>query len=208
MLVKEFINHPVTSNCFVVYTYGDERCAVIDPGTESDPLLYSFLQKNFLLPQYIILTHHHFDHIWGVACLKQLYPQSQIVCNRECSEMIIDRKKNCSLYYNQEGFVCPPADFILSGNSESLSLCNSILKFSNAPGHSSSSILIEIETDLFTGDTLIKDEKTVLKLPASSRVGMISTLEHLSALKGRGLTVYAGHGPSFELDDYDLEKTL
>lgn len=192
----------------MIYTQNNSVCAIIDPGTENDFSLYSFLRENFLIPQYIILTHHHFDHIWGVNNLRQLYSQVQIVCSEKCSEMIIDKKKNCSLYYNQEGFVCPPADLIVPEKQESLLLCNHVLKFMSAPGHSSSGILMEVEGNLFTGDTLIKDEKTVVKLPTSSKLDLFSTIKYISTLKGRGLTVYAGHGPSFELDEYDLEKAL
>lgn len=202
-------NQPINSNCFVIFDNEQgNQCIIIDPGTEYDLDLYSYLNENSLNPQYIILTHHHFDHIWGVARLKQLYPHVQIVCNLECSQMIVDRKKNCSLYYNQKGFVCPSADITLSKMAGHLSICNHAISFSNAPGHSSSSILIKIDNYLFTGDTLIKDEKTVLKLPTSSRDELILTLKKIATFKRYGVTVYAGHGAPFELDNYDLDKAL
>ena len=76
------------------------------------------------------------------------------------------------------------------------------------PGHSDDSVCLQIDNMLFTGDTLIKDVRTVTKLKGGSVKKLEETVRFLSSLKGKGLTVHAGHEDSFLLDNYNLEKTL
>ena len=81
-------------------------------------------------------------------------------------------------------------------------------KFFNTPGHSPASICFLIETNLFTGDTLLFNQKTILKVPKGSRKDLEESINFLSSLKGYCLRVYPGHGDDFEMDSYDLGKAL
>lgn len=49
-------------------------CAVVDPG-EADPVL-EFLKYRNLDLRYILLTHHHFDHIGGASRLLEDFPDA------------------------------------------------------------------------------------------------------------------------------------
>ena len=59
---------------------------------------------------------------------------------------------------------------------------------------------------LFTGDALIKDMRTVTKLPTGSKTKLLDTAEMYRELQGKGYKVCAGHGEKFLLDGYDLES--
>ena len=57
-------------NSIWLLTAGGKACAVVDPGDE-DPVLEALEQRGLDL-HYILLTHHHADHVGGVpALLKQ-----------------------------------------------------------------------------------------------------------------------------------------
>ena len=104
--VHTIINAPVPSNCFVLYdkTVGNE-CIIVDPGSKSDDILFAFLDQENLFPKYIILTHEHFDHCWGVKELVEKY-NIPIICSALCAEYIQFEKRNCSVFYdNKEPFV-------------------------------------------------------------------------------------------------------
>ena len=60
---------PVMANSYIVYGEGSPTCAVIDPADGA--LIYDRLQKEGLVCTHILLTHGHFDHVWGVADLKE-----------------------------------------------------------------------------------------------------------------------------------------
>ena len=49
---------------------------VIDPG--DDAPVVDYIQKNNYSLDYILLTHHHFDHMGGVSKLLQAYPHCQV----------------------------------------------------------------------------------------------------------------------------------
>lgn len=51
------------TNCYIAAD-GDV-CAVIDPGFQAEKLI-SFLRGQKLRPEYILLTHGHYDHIGAV----------------------------------------------------------------------------------------------------------------------------------------------
>ncbi|MBD1575062.1 hydroxyacylglutathione hydrolase [Vibrio sp. S11_S32] len=55
----------------------DQRCVLVDPG-EAAPAL-SHLQQHNLDLDTIILTHHHADHVGGVAELLRHYPKTKVI---------------------------------------------------------------------------------------------------------------------------------
>jgi glyoxylase-like metal-dependent hydrolase (beta-lactamase superfamily II) len=202
-------NNPVKSNCFIVFDKQESNnCLVIDPGSENDNEIVSAIQNNQLTIDYIFLTHEHFDHVWSVNAVLEKFSQARLVCSKICGEKIIDRKKNCSLFYNQIGFELPQPSLITDELINGMHWGSYAITFIDTPGHGSGNVCIIIGENLFTGDTLIQNNKTVTKLPGGSLEELKQTIEKFQLLKGRNLKIYPGHGDSFLLDDYDLSKML
>ena len=102
--VVQIINKPVSSNCFLLFDREvNNDCLVVDPGCEIPDVLDRKLSELRLWPKFIVLTHEHFDHIWGCNALVQKY-HAQIICSTICSEAIQDAKKNHSMFYNLTSF--------------------------------------------------------------------------------------------------------
>lgn len=209
LAIHQIINSPVPSNCFVMYDKAVGReCIVVDPGSKNDDELFAFLEEDGLVPQYIVLTHEHFDHCWGVNEFVEKY-KVPIICTEHCSDCIKYEKKNCSVFYdNNERFVINSPAISVEELNYVLSFVGAELRFFLTPGHTDSSICFTLNRNLFTGDTLIKDLRTVTKLPTGSMVKLKESIELLRALQGKGYTVYPGHGDVFELDGYDLELMI
>lgn len=202
------INQPVTSNCHVFYDANSKHCVIVDPGSEDASYIDGYLIERELKPDYIILTHEHFDHIWGCGYLVEKYGV-QIVCSRKCAEAIVDGRSNLSLFYeNSKAFDCPPASIILEEINFELNWNSHMISFYPALGHSIGGIIFVLDNYLVTGDTLIKDIKTVTKLKCGSKEKLAESISHIKDMKGRGLLVCAGHGDNFELDNYDLNKAF
>lgn len=207
--IHRFINRPVTSNCFVLFDKekGD-NCIIVDPGSNSELELFEFIDKEVLSPQYIILTHEHFDHCWGVNALVHRF-HIPIICSQLCAEAIKYEKRNCSVFYdNKEAFAINSETVSIESIGYILGFGEHLIRFINTPGHSDASISFIIDSFLFTGDTLIKDERTVTKLPTGSVKKLKESLELLFSLQGNGYYVYPGHGESFLLDSYEIEQAL
>lgn len=209
LTVHQIINSPVSSNCFIVYDKAIvDECIVIDPGSESDDVLLDYIKQNRLKPKYIILTHEHFDHCWGVNELREHFPTAELVCSMICSEAIQDKKKNYSVFHQQPGFALKPADIILDDVNWSISWNDYELRFLPAQGHSASGILLFFDKYIFTGDTLIKDIKTVTKLKTGSKEKLLESVILLEQEKGKNLFICPGHGEMFELDNYNLNNMI
>ena len=203
------INVPKSSNCFVIQDKAvGNNCIVIDPGSEDNSLMYQYLEQEQLLPEYIILTHEHFDHCWGVNDMRKVYPNVKLMCSQICSEAIQDKKKNYSVFHQQPGFDLQPADIVLEDVGWMVNWNCYQIRFEPAQGHSAAGIIFFIDKYVFTGDTLIKDIKTVTKLKTASKEKLKDSLLMLEKEKGKNLIVCPGHGETFKLDNYDLTKAL
>jgi len=59
------------TNCYFVYEEGRKDVLFFDPADRGDYLYEALKDKGFSVKA-ILLTHGHFDHIWGVERLKEL----------------------------------------------------------------------------------------------------------------------------------------
>ena len=205
--VQSFVNHPVTSNCFLLYDKENGKdCIIVDPGSKDENDLENFIEREELIPKYIILTHEHFDHCWGVNSLVEKF-QIPMVCSQLCAEAIKNEKKNCSVFYdNNDSFTINSETISVESMDNTMLFLGHEILFFKTPGHTDASISFVVDQFLFTGDTLIKDEKTVTKLPTGSVERLKSSIEIFNMLKGRRLTVCPGHGVGFAIDGYDMKK--
>ena len=132
----------------------------------------------------------------------------KLICSSTCSMSIQNRKKNLSVFYKQSGFEIESADILLEDNSWKIEWNNYIIFFSPAQGHTASGVVFSIENNLFTGDELIKEIKTVTKLKTGSKEKLKDSMFYFESLKGKGYSVYPGHGDIFEMDNYDLSISM
>ena len=204
--VFQIINEPVPSNCFVIYDKAVScECVIVDPGSKRNEKLFDFLDKEKLKPKYIVLTHEHFDHCWGVKQILERY-DIPIICSQLCAEAINNEKRNCSVFFdNNEGF-------IINSKTISTESINNVLRFGieeivffSTPGHTDASISFVAGNCILTGDTLIKNMRTVTKLPTGSIKKLYDSIYKFKELQGNRYIVCPGHGDMFELDGYDLE---
>lgn len=207
--VHRIVNTPVDSNCFVLFDKAVcDDCIIVDPASKYNENLLCFLREKKLTPKYIVLTHEHFDHCWGVNELVRHF-QIPIVCSELCAEAIKNEKKNCSVFYdNKERFTINNETISVESLEFKLHFADSDILFYSTPGHTEASICFVFGNYLFTGDTLIQNLRTVTKLPGGNVMKLRKSLEFLQTFFGKGVHVCAGHGEEFELDEYDILKAL
>ncbi|MDR0494153.1 MAG: MBL fold metallo-hydrolase [Treponema sp.] len=183
-----------------------QPCAVIDPGAEGGRIT-AFMDQLKLFPQYIVLSHGHFDHIGAVPALigecrkrndkapetaihaadaEYLGPDSYPVHCRSFSAVAGNTDYIDALWEDM-----PPPDRALKEG-------DAIGPFTvlHLPGHTPGSIgLWDREAGiLFSGDTLFRGNYGRTDLPGGSQPLLIDSLRRLYALDG-GIQVYPGHGP-------------
>ena len=207
LLIEIIKNKPIDSNCFVIYNNSSSDCIIVDPGTKDCSDLLLFLNQKKIVPEYILLTHEHFDHILGVNKLLELF-NCEIVCSEKCMEYIGNKKKNLSVFQDQIGLEISTKNVRIVSN-EVLELGNYIIQIKETLGHSLGSVSFWVNEILFTGDVFIKDTRTVTKLPGGCKKQLKSTLNELYELfSQRDMVVYPGHGEIFRFNEIDYRKVI
>ena len=60
---------PIQANTYILYAEGQPNCLVIDPADGKK--ITKAIQDTGLTCTHILLTHGHFDHVWGVKAVKE-----------------------------------------------------------------------------------------------------------------------------------------
>ena len=177
---------------------------VVDPGDTDNVFEWMKIHSKTTISG-ILLSHAHFDHIYGINEILTRYPQCVVyVANEYGKDALYDAKINRSKY-TEEGPITLSDSAKIQYFPELLELWRGVdMKTIITHGHSDDSVCFIIEDMLFTGDTLIKNVRTVTKLKGGSVEKMKDSVNTLSELKGRNFKVMPGHGESFLLDGYDL----
>lgn len=199
--VKQIENYPINSNCFIISFQGSKKVLVVDPGTPDCKALIEYLDKNKFTIEYVILTHEHFDHCAGVNHLAEKY-YFEIICSEIAEKKIANSRGNFSFYYE---YIEP---FEINGsikkvtNKKTMNVLGNTCTFIETPGHSPGSICFYIDKHAFTGDTLLIDYKTPLKLPGGNKVDFEQSLKKIHSYFKKDFMIYPGHGDAFLYEEY------
>lgn len=144
----------------------------------------------------ILLTHAHFDHIYGLNHLLTFYPDAKIYTNQSGQDGLLSDKLNFSRYYGDPFMLSRPDNVAIVADGEELALFDDIkARAMYTPGHSPGCVTWIVEDAVFTGDSLIPGVKTVTNIPhsdkelaAQSEIAIRETAEHR--------TIYPGHAPN------------
>jgi hydroxyacylglutathione hydrolase len=199
IFVEKIINKPVDSNTYILSGIECKDCLIIDPGDPDISKLINYFSVINKTPVAILLTHEHFDHIYGVNELLKLYPEIKIYGSLKTIERIQNKRKNLSLYYDQVGYEILNANFkIIIDDCITISAFN--IKILKTIGHTDSSLSYLLEEKLFTGDFLINKTTTVTKLPSGNRLDFSCSFEKFKKIIYKSV-IYPGHGEIFNFDE-------
>lgn len=143
----------------------------------------------------VLLTHVHFDHIYGLNRLMRVFPNCKIYTNDFGQISLIDPKRNFSRYHTDvDDFVFDhPESVVVVGEGEKIELYDGVYAdVYYTPGHDESCLCYEVGEDLFTGDAYIPGIKTVTTFPYSSKKKALESGLRLSSM-ARGMKIYPGH---------------
>ena len=211
--IEHFTFNSFLTNCYLAWDENG-KCAIVDPGCSSEAELAEltgFIGRKGLEPVCILLTHCHFDHIYGMSALAAAYKIPVHADMKEMYSVDVTNRQLCS----QFGFPMPDeypiirtsqnmnagsrAEWVMDGDFIDIgSLRFDVL---STPGHSKGGLcFLECnEKVLFSGDTLFAGAIGRTDHPGGDYdVMMKSIFEKLLMLDGE-TRVLPGHGPSSDI---------
>ena len=199
----------MSSNCYLVVDEASKHCICIDPASEKSLREIEYIEKNGLMLDYIILTHEHTDHTWGVNALLEQFG-AQVICSEVCKQNLTKEfQAYFLLYYDNPDYhyiVCK-VDRTTEEFGDKLDWQGHRIEFIYTPGHSMGSICILIDGVLFTGDTIMQSKPYINKRNGSKELYKKSVKTIINTFPDN-IKVFPGHGDTFRLRDYTTLKKL
>lgn len=196
MQVKRFVGGPLPTNCYLLTDESTGSTAVVDPGFESEELTNAVLAAGCGNVKAILLTHGHFDHIAGVAKLKNLTRAKVYLYTDELAFVSDGNLNLAGMFY--EGRVEPFGVDVPLNDGEEFELGSAKIRVISTPGHTCGGCCFQVEDALFTGDTLMKLSCGRTDFPTGSYSQLLDSLRRLRDLPG-DYHVYPGHGSESSL---------
>ena len=199
----------------------EKACFVVDPAACQNAgdknKITDYLAAKKLDCKAIILTHSHFDHITGIAQLKQAFPKAKIAIHKaEISELTNPPgpmgeaviRFFGSMELIQAVSEQPPADIALYDGATLDSVVGPNLgaenwKVISTPGHTPGSICIynQKENELISGDTIFAyGGYGRTDMAGGDEAQIMHSLAMLRKTIPSGTHVYPGHDSDFIMD--------
>lgn len=204
MKIQCFVNDCLQSNTYVLYCDNVSVAWVIDPG-RVEPII-KFLMEYRLSLRGILITHYHFDHIYGINKLLQTFGPISIYAFVKAREGFNSSKLNGS-YYAEMPFTVSCDNLIPVKQDDCIELWEDIYaQVYETPGHNDDCISFEVAGNLFTGDALIPGVKIHTKSKKADKKQAIESIKWIMGNFPQETIIYPGHKNSCKLKDLDINE--
>lgn len=184
----------VDANCYILCD--ENKCgAVIDAGDYTPRLQMAIKESGIEKLLYIICTHGHFDHVSGVARLKEKYPEAKVVVGEADAPAL-----SSAFISGAEAFGLPfyPCyDDVTVNEGDVLQVGSILLKVIATPGHTLGGVVLYCESEkiAFTGDTLFRGSVGRTDLYGGSYAQLMTSIKKIKNLPP-DTALMCGHGDS------------
>lgn len=199
MKLKRFPLGMLWTNCYVVSGNSGET-VVVDPGGPTEEV-QAYLDQEKLSLEWVLLTHGHGDHIFGVGELRGRAKKGVAISEGDAG-CLTSASQNLSKHMGQAIDFAPAEHILMDG--EKLQVGGMTIEVIHTPGHTPGGCCFYVtegeESILLSGDTLFARSIGRSDLPGGDEGTLIHSLEKLARLPD-SLRVYPGHGPDTTIGD-------
>lgn len=175
-------------NSVTYWFIGHDVLWIVDPG---DIDFLNTISANYNGCK-VLLTHAHFDHIYGIEKVIERVPDAKIYTNGYGAQMLCNPKMNLSKYQDINiDLSVYKMNIAQVEDRESITGTPSV-KAIFTPGHSDSCITWVVDDMVFCGDSYIPGVKTVTNLPGGDRQ-LAQESENLIKEISKGKFLCPGH---------------
>ena len=178
------------TNCYYLYEEGSKEAVFVDPADQG-AYLYEQVKAGLQIVG-IVLTHGHFDHIWGANELRKL-SGAKIYAQDVEKALCENAETNLSAQCGRPETVIPDV-YVRDG--EEITLAGMTAKVIATPGHTVGSCCYYFAKDkvLISGDTLFQESVGRTDFETGSYSAIIRSVNEKLFLLPDDVKVYPGHG--------------
>lgn len=191
------------TNCYFLYRDGAHDAIVVDPA-DKGANIYGALQKNGLRVTGILLTHGHFDHIWGLDALRDAANAAaeaegqepvKVYAGENERELLKSAEMNVSA---AAGRACSTYADVYVKEGQEITLAGMTCKVIATPGHTAGGVCYYFEEAgfLVAGDTLFAESVGRTDFPTGSMSTLVRSIQEKLFVLPEETKVYPGHGES------------
>lgn len=185
--VTHHLNTVFSSVSYILFDDVQRFCWIVDVG---DCEAICNLIEGYDLKG-ILLTHIHYDHIYGLNDLQHLYPQVPIYTNEFGLKSLKSPTDNLSAYHEDCFIITDESKVVVLQEGDTIELAECHARVMETPGHDYSCLSYLIDDICFTGDAYIPGFKVFTKLQNGDREVAKMSRERLQNLEG--VVIYSGH---------------
>ena len=190
IVVDRYELGPIGTNCYVVRSgRSAEEAVVIDPSGDPAELRLELARLGARCSA-ILITHGHWDHLFGVAELAEGTGAPVHMADDERA-MLENLPDLVPAGVTARGYT---PDVLLAGD-ETLGLAGITFETLRVPGHSPGHLAYHADEAIFSGDVLFAGSVGRVDLPGADWDTLVETLRALTERFPPETVVYSGHGP-------------
>jgi len=174
--------------------------ALIIDAPEGSEAIIEFCEAQGLMPQTLVNTHGHADHIYANAAIRRRWPEIAIAVGKADAPMLTSPLRNLSALLC--GWVKSPKADRLLADGDRVELGGAAFEVIATPGHTPGGISLYTPHGpggrpvVFTGDALFAAGIGRTDFPGSSHPTLLESIRKRLFALPPGTIVYPGHGPA------------
>ena len=199
LTVKKFVVNPIEESTFVLHDETGEAvivdCGVLYP--EEETALLNYIKSNALTVKYHLLTHSHFDHIFGADFVYRTFGVAPCMHKNELVTYESAAAQMRSFVGNAFQLITPSAGTLFN-DGDVVSFGSHNLSVLPTPGHTQGGVCYycKEENILLSGDTLFYRSMGRTDLFGGDYDQLINSIKQQLLVLPAETKVYPGHGPA------------
>jgi hydroxyacylglutathione hydrolase len=193
LTLDRFTLGPFETNTYLIRTAN--ACWILDPSFGPEPVIER-VRAMGLIPQAVLLTHAHIDHIAGLGIVRKAFPGVPVHLHASEQPWLVDPERNGSTFFGSPLSLAPAECTLTQGDT--LSLGPTRWNVLHVPGHSPGSVAFWCqEANLaIAGDALFAGSIGRTDLPGGDHRQLLDAIRAQLYTMPPETKIYPGHGPA------------
>jgi glyoxylase-like metal-dependent hydrolase (beta-lactamase superfamily II) len=185
---------PLQTNCYILACTQTNQAAAIDPSWDGRAIASAATEQGWTIT-HILLTHAHFDHVGGLAELKEL-TGAPIYAHPGAAPMLSQADRAAAIWQITLDSPPPPDQWLSEG--QKIKVGEQTLELLYTPGHAPGHVCFYLaeQNVLFDGDVLFQGSIGRTDLPGGDYDTLIQNIRQKLLVLPDETIVLSGHGPA------------